>query len=870
MLLLLALLVGGTAASNLANEVNAAVSSAFVLAQRELSRLEVENELDASLFFHSVESTLEDAGAAAANFSRAPFFSHQATSSALVDSPSPLALLHPTTAISYDDDRGWLVEIDAKAQSIDRSSQVAEEMIDAALMALDELKDQSAANFDQIAEETKAAILAHSSLIEPTQSHLPPPRPTHGSKERLTKPETWRNAGYILEDTISPEDALRAISSLPLSSYRLQNDSRDVSLVARGQSADQMRTRRHIGYIADANTGEAEALVGMSVLRPSHDSSSGGDRIRIDFTDPAILSSLSIGATRAMADATNTIHKKIDAIDGILPSLSDRVASIRNRVGHSGDGEYKSIRQLAYEALALEAEASSKEIEVISHRLKHSVRMKLLESKSASKLHLLQEQTASLGRTNAVEDELSSARAMQVADADSSLDCALERIGAVHSVAALWNATQRELELVSEAAEAEASGEKARIEEEAKAQRDQEQASLERISITGEESRKQAVEVIATIVSYVRDGLSHVVYTADGKWQCILMATAAALLMFALASAKESISLIFASIRRFLTTPSLIREYGRQRWCQPLSRCCGKRSVSNNDGAFHDVVLAAGTKDRIVSLAKAAQNARRYDAPFRHVILHGPPGTGKSMVARKLAQCTGMDYAIMSGGDVGPLGADGVTQVHAIFKWATSSRRGVLLFIDEAEAFLGSRRQGSKMSEHTHNALNALLYNTGGERRDFMLVLSTNRPQDLDSAVLDRCDEFISLPLPNVECRKILLAQYFKTFVVDEASAINALANGIASRAKALLTKQASFHIEIDDDVMDPKQLASVAKETEGMSGREIGKVMIALQAALYSSSDGRLTRQMTKKLLDAKLQEHRAKLALKGHNKSN
>lgn len=85
-----------------------------------------------------------------------------------------------------------------------------------------------------------------------------------------------------------------------------------------------------------------------------------------------------------------------------------------------------------------------------------------------------------------------------------------------------------------------------------------------------------------------------------------------------------------------------------------------------------------------------------------------------------------MDYALMSGGDVGPLGSDAVTQIHALFSWAKMSQKGVLLFIDEAEAFLGSRSKYS-MSECAHNALNAILYNTGGERRDFMLILATNR-----------------------------------------------------------------------------------------------------------------------------------------------
>lgn len=54
---------------------------------------------------------------------------------------------------------------------------------------------------------------------------------------------------------------------------------------------------------------------------------------------------------------------------------------------------------------------------------------------------------------------------------------------------------------------------------------------------------------------------------------------------------------------------------------------------------------------------------------------------------------------IMTGGDVGPLGPDAVTQLHKLFDWSESTRRGLLLFIDEADAFLGKRSR-SNMSEN--------------------------------------------------------------------------------------------------------------------------------------------------------------------------
>lgn len=45
-------------------------------------------------------------------------------------------------------------------------------------------------------------------------------------------------------------------------------------------------------------------------------------------------------------------------------------------------------------------------------------------------------------------------------------------------------------------------------------------------------------------------------------------------------------------------------------------------------------------------------------------------------LAQKLALHSGMDYAIMTGGDVAPMGRDGVTAMHKVFDWASTSRRG--------------------------------------------------------------------------------------------------------------------------------------------------------------------------------------------------
>jgi ATPase family AAA domain-containing protein 3A/B len=83
------------------------------------------------------------------------------------------------------------------------------------------------------------------------------------------------------------------------------------------------------------------------------------------------------------------------------------------------------------------------------------------------------------------------------------------------------------------------------------------------------------------------------------------------------------------------------------------------------------------------------------------------------MFAKGLAHNSGLDYAIMTGGDVAPLGRGAVTEIHKLFDWvcvtssqhtmcsnrvyilqANTSSRGLVLFVDEADAFLRKRSTG--------------------------------------------------------------------------------------------------------------------------------------------------------------------------------
>merc|ERR1719506_3588684 len=105
-------------------------------------------------------------------------------------------------------------------------------------------------------------------------------------------------------------------------------------------------------------------------------------------------------------------------------------------------------------------------------------------------------------------------------------------------------------------------------------------------------------------------------------------------------------------------------------------------------GIFDKIVLEEELTERLKWTTNALTNAQKNGAPFRHLLLHGAPGTGKTLFARTLARQSGMDYAIMSGGDLGPLGKEGPNELHKLFGWASKSKRGLVLFVDEADAFL--------------------------------------------------------------------------------------------------------------------------------------------------------------------------------------
>ncbi|KAI3457870.1 hypothetical protein Pfo_014533 [Paulownia fortunei] len=325
---------------------------------------------------------------------------------------------------------------------------------------------------------------------------------------------------------------------------------------------------------------------------------------------------------------------------------------------------------------------------------------------------------------------------------------------------------------------------------------------------------------------------------------------------------REGARVIWSYVDRILGQPSLIRESSRGKYpwsglfsraMSTISRGANRSSGSQHGNGFGDVILHPSLQKRIEQLANATANTKANQAPFRNMLFYGPPGTGKTMAARELARKSGLDYALMTGGDVAPLGSQAVTKIHQLFDWAKKSNKGLLLFIDEADAFLCERNK-TYMSEAQRSALNALLFRTGDQSKDIVLALATNRPGDLDSAVADRIDEVLEFPLPGEDERFKLLKLYLNKYIAEAGARKPGLFSHLFQK------QQKKIEIKgLNDDI-----IKEAAARTEGFSGREIAKLMASVQAAVYGSEDCVLDPNLFREVVDYKVAEHqqRKKLA--------
>ncbi|KAF2802278.1 AAA-domain-containing protein [Mytilinidion resinicola] len=131
-------------------------------------------------------------------------------------------------------------------------------------------------------------------------------------------------------------------------------------------------------------------------------------------------------------------------------------------------------------------------------------------------------------------------------------------------------------------------------------------------------------------------------------------------------------------------------------------------------------------------------------------VLYGPPGTGKTLLAKGVAKQSGFNMLSISTSEVWQkCHGDDEKMIKAIFSMARKMYPSIV-FIDEADAMLGERKAGEK--RHIRAMLNQFLMEWDGIMSGTdspFILLATNRPNDLDPAVLRRAPARILFNLPS-------------------------------------------------------------------------------------------------------------------------
>jgi len=190
---------------------------------------------------------------------------------------------------------------------------------------------------------------------------------------------------------------------------------------------------------------------------------------------------------------------------------------------------------------------------------------------------------------------------------------------------------------------------------------------------------------------------------------------------------------------------------------------------SNNPVRFGDVGAAAEAVEELAEVRDYLRNPRRFEAmganPPKGVLLAGPPGCGKTLIARALAGEAGVPFFALSGSQfVESLVGVGAARVRDLFK-AVKASAPAIVFIDELDA--AGRKRGAGIgggNDEREQTLNQLLVEMDGfERAQGIVVIgATNRPDILDPALLrpGRFDRHVIIDVPDVRGRLDILQKH--------------------------------------------------------------------------------------------------------------
>lgn len=231
------------------------------------------------------------------------------------------------------------------------------------------------------------------------------------------------------------------------------------------------------------------------------------------------------------------------------------------------------------------------------------------------------------------------------------------------------------------------------------------------------------------------------------------------------------------------------------------------RSVDANSIKFKDVAGLKEAKVEVMEFVDYLKNSERFlklgaKLP-KGVLLLGPPGCGKTLLAKAVATEANVPFLALAGSDfVEMIGGVGASRVRNLFKSA-NKLAPCIIYIDEIDS-IGKKRSGSGFyNGEMEQTLNQLLVEMDGivARKGVILLASTNRADVLDQALLrpGRFDRQILIDLPNLEERREIFIQHASKIKLEKAASelavrIAQLTPGMSGADIANVCNEAALH----------------------------------------------------------------------------
>jgi TPR repeat protein len=242
---------------------------------------------------------------------------------------------------------------------------------------------------------------------------------------------------------------------------------------------------------------------------------------------------------------------------------------------------------------------------------------------------------------------------------------------------------------------------------------------------------------------------------------------------------------------------------------------------------MHD--LKALLRREVVDYVRNPERHRRYGLALPNgILLYGPPGCGKTYIARLLAEELGHHFVEITPGDIAsPYVHDSVKQIRAVFDEAAMQAPSVM-FIDEFEAFVPPRGALGGHQHHKAEEVNEFLTLLNGcSEKKILVGAATNLPENIDPAVLrtGRLDKLIYVGPPDAEARRDMLALHLENRPVAAGLDLVSLADETkyysASDIKYLVDQAARHAMENDQDISH-ESFASASARVRGSITPEI------------------------------------------------